>query len=486
MPSNPRLLHTRRARPLSFMRLHVLELFILLEFTCQVLLLSSEIGQLRQLVRITLFSSSIATLLLLSGRGQAHPAAKPAMVVLAVVIISLFNPSTNTVLAASAQIGMYLAILAPLFWVARLQVDTKVLRRVLMVIWIFQTVSASVGILQVYFPGRFEPSISIVLMHSGKGYLKGLQYRNAYGEMTWRAMGLTDIPGGAAAAGFFSALLGTAFLLTFKNPFPRLFAATTMVIGLVAIYLSNNRSSLVVLMIGEISIVWLTAVRRSLLIIRPAWGKREAGNLPRLVGAIAVASLLGFSWAVAVGGLDVSDRFETLVAEKPSDVYQKNRGHFIETTMENDLPQYPLGAGLGRWGMMNYYFGDTSNPESLPIWVEEQWTGWLIDGGIPLIVAYLLLMALRTTVRIALGPVEPELAVYAAIIFAYDVSALATCFSYTFFLSQSGLEFWLLNAALYGAMLSFQKKQARADATVKNNPQKLARAAIAGRFPARA
>jgi hypothetical protein len=36
-------------------------------------------------------------------------------------------------------------------------------------------------------------------------------------------------------------------------------------------------------------------------------------------------------------------------------------------------------------------------------------------------------------------------------VFAYDVGALAMTFNYPIFISQSGLEFWILNACLFGA-----------------------------------
>ena len=37
--------------------------------------------------------------------------------------------------------------------------------------------------------------------------------------------------------------------------------------------------------------------------------------------------------------------------------------------------------------MMLHYFGDRYNAESPQIWAEIQWTGWLLDGGIPLMIA---------------------------------------------------------------------------------------------------
>ena len=81
----------------------------------------------------------------------------------------------------------------------------------------------------------------------------------------------------------------------------------------------------------------------------------------------------------------MSKRLQTLVADDPGKVYHSNRGHFLEDTIYNQLPEYPVGAGLARWGMMNRYFADKDDLLTPPLWVEIQWTGWLYDGGIPLI-----------------------------------------------------------------------------------------------------
>ena len=82
--------------------------------------------------------------------------------------------------------------------------------------------------------------------------------------------------------------------------------------------------------------------------------------------------------AFALGGDTVTTRLATLVEMDPGSVYRKNRGHFVANAFSEVLPEYPLGAGLGRWGMMNQYFG---NPEDV-IWNEVQWGGWILDAGI--------------------------------------------------------------------------------------------------------
>ena len=132
----------RRRASTSFVRAHAVELTIALGFVCQIALLSGSIGQVRVIVRMAVFGTSIALLFALRGKGRPSPAVKPARFILAIVALSFFNPTTNTLSSAAAQIAMYVAICAPLFWVQRLSIDMSNLRRVMLMIWIFQSTSA--------------------------------------------------------------------------------------------------------------------------------------------------------------------------------------------------------------------------------------------------------------------------------------------------------------------------------------------------------
>lgn len=450
----------RRRVSASFVRTHAVELMFALGFVCQVALLSGSIGQIRVVVRMAVFGSSIALLFALRGRGTPSPAVKPAMWVLAIVALALFNPTTNTLAAGAAQVAMYLAILGPLFWVPRLSIDTSNLRRVLLLIWIFQSIGAVVGILQVYFPGHFEPAISTVILNQGRSYVKGLRFRNAYGNMVFRAMGLSDVPGGAGTAGFYAALFGGAFMLVWRKWAARMIAIGTMVVGLAAIFLSQMRLSAVTLFICAAVMTAILMVRRARVrATLPAWRRHEAGMLTRLLVVLGVVAFFGFSWAIAVGGSGVTERFGTLTAADPGTVYGQNRGRFLEHSIEELLPKYPLGAGLGRWGMMNNYFGDNSDPNTTMIWAEEQFTAWLLDGGVPLILVYLyaVVVTVLFAYRLSLSRIDPEMAIFAAVICAYDVGALATCFSYPFFGGQSGMEFWMINAVLFAVASRVQQ-----------------------------
>ncbi len=89
--------------------------------------------------------------------------------------------------------------------------------------------------------------------------------------------------------------------------------------------------------------------------------------------------------------------------------------------------------------------------------MEIQWAGWIVDGGLPLLATYLAAIAavLLVSWRIARAPPPSprayDLPFWGVIVLAYSIGAVALTFSYPFFLSQSGMEFWLLNAALFAA-----------------------------------
>lgn len=445
-----------RPRALGFVRKHAVELTFALGFACQVALLSGSIGKVRVLVRMATFGVSVL-LLALRGRGKPSPAVKTAKFILAIIALSFFNPYGNTLAASAAQAAMYVAILGPLFWVPRLSIDISTLRRVMLMVWIFQSVSALVGILQIYFPGRFDPAISTVILNQGRAYVKDLQYQNAYGERVFRAMGLSDIPGGAGTAGFYATLLGAAFLNIWRKWSSRTLAIGSMVVGVTAIFLSNVRSSLATLVVCVAALTVVVAIRRARSRAdRLVWRRHEAGALTRLLAVLGVVAFCGFTWAIAVGGGSTAERFTTLTVSDPGTVYHKSRGRFIEYSIEELLPVYPLGAGLGRWGMMNHYFGDNSDPKTAMIWAEEQFTAWLVDGGIPLILVYLYAISVTTlfAFKLSLARIDPEMAMLAAVICAYDVSALVSSLGYPFFASQSGMEFWTLNALLFAAAAS--------------------------------
>jgi hypothetical protein len=431
----------------------LLEYFILLEIISQLALLSSTLAPFRVFFRIAAFGVSLALLFVLPGHGKQHPAAKAAFLVMVILGLSMLNPGINSSAAAAAQFGIYLAVLAPLFWVSRIRIDPAEMRRVIFLQWAFQLASSIFGVLQVYFPARFQFAISSVVQGSGAGYVAMQQFLNAHGETVYRPMGLTDTPGGAAAAGFLTVLFAAAFFLLERRRWMRIVSAGAMLVGMAAIYLAQVRVMLVMEAVCMLAFLTMMSWRAVRVSNSPHGAGIRGRRLAYLTGLMALAAVGGFTWAVGVGGTAITDRVNSLTEENPGEVYQKNRGLFLLYTVNDVLPEYPLGAGPGRWGMMFYYFGDPGNASNPGLWAEIQWTGWLYDGGVVLVLAYSLAIALafRTAYIISLNNRSAELATLAALVFAYDVGVLAATFDSCFFIGGGGLDFWMLNAMLFNA-----------------------------------
>jgi hypothetical protein len=418
--------------------------FIFFEMACQLALLSGAISGARVFVRVAAFAASLVMLFWSRGSGLKHPSSRFAIAALVVIGLGLLNPLTSP-LAGSAQAAFYLSVLAPIFWIPCLSVDMSAMRRVLLAMWAFQSLSAVVGALQVYFPGQFVPALATSLDDT---YLESLRITLANGESVYRPMGLTDTPGGAGVAGYYAVLLGLGFLLDRPRWWFRALLVASMLAGMFAIYLSQLRSILIMLGVSVIAIGAILGIQR---------------RLGKLLGTGALlAAILGgsFALAVAAGGNTVTDRLGTLLEADPQEVYYSNRGRFLEATVTELVPLYPLGAGLGRWGMISNYFGDRTDREHGPIWVEIQMTGWLLDGGIPLVFAYTLavLNALWISFKVATRTAlvsEDRLTLWASILVGYNLGAVALTFNYPLFMGTLGLEFWILNASLFAASLGF-------------------------------
>ncbi len=432
----------REARPRPYVQGFVL--FLLL---CQVALLAPGVGGARMFVRAGAFGASVALLLLLRGRGTRHPSALAALLILPVLAAAVFHPGTVNLVAGSAQAVLYVAVLAPLFWVPRLTVDERALRQVAFILWGFHTLSALVGVLQVYYPGQFQPPISTILLAKGQGYLQSLMITTVTGVRVFRPMGLTDVPGGASISGLYAVLFGTGFFLTRRNPWMMALATGSMALGMMVLYLAQVRAVLVMTGIAVLVVGGILAWRG------------DAARLLTLAGAVVLVALGGYAAAMSLAGPSVSRRMASLVRERPGAVYYSNRGHFFEEAVTRQLPEAPFGAGLGHWGMMASYFGGAPQDGPLPAksyWVEIQWAGWIVDGGAPLVLLYLfaLAAALWMAWKVARSPPprgSREIPFWGAVVLAHGVGALALTFSYPIFLSQAGMEFWLLNAALFAA-----------------------------------
>jgi hypothetical protein len=414
----------------------LLQGFVLMQLGCQVALLFESLGAMRVVIRAAAFGSSILMLVIATSRGPAHPARTWAIFAIATVAVGLVHPNSNTVLASIAQVMLYVAVFAPLWWAARPDVTPALFRRLLLTFWLYHSLSATFGVLQVYYPGSYQPSVSKVIQSE---ILDSLKIKLANGEYVYRPMGLTDIPGGAATAGMYAFLFGLAFLSSRRAWWLSLMGIASMGQGLFCIYLCQVRSLLIT-----------TAICAAVFLGILLW-RSELGRLVWLLTIVVAVVLGSFFWAVSVGSDAVTSRLSTLTEDPAFDVYYRNRGHFLDETINQQLPNYPFGAGLGRWGMTNVYFGDNSNPFTANIWVEIQWSGWLLDGGLPLIFLYAgsVLIACGTAWKVAMSHLPAELPTVGALVVAYNVGALAVTFNYPLFIGQGGLEFWLINTLLY-------------------------------------
>src|SRR5690242_19946713 len=108
----------------------LIEWFVALEIICQLALLSPAMAPFRVVFRTAVFGVSLGLLFVLPGQGKQHPAAKAAFFVIVVLGLSMLNPGINSASAAAAEFGLYLAVLAPLFWVSRIRLDLAEMRRV--------------------------------------------------------------------------------------------------------------------------------------------------------------------------------------------------------------------------------------------------------------------------------------------------------------------------------------------------------------------
>ncbi|MBA4018737.1 MAG: hypothetical protein C0483_16340 [Pirellula sp.] len=419
-----------------------LYLFLLVQFACQSALMAERFaGNGRTALRVTAFASSLLMLILIPGRSaHAHPARLSALATLALMSLGLLHPTANH-LSGIAHWVLNIAIWAPLFWIGRVSISSRTLGNTLLLLWLFNLAGSLVGVLQVYYPERFAPSAEFVRSISGTS-ADGLLIERADGKQVWRPFGLSDTPGGAAISGSFTVLMGAFLVLSKSGTALRMLAAAGIFAGGFCLYVCELRSLMVVTVVGVIVLIVLQLLQ---------------GRVTRTLAALLMLPIfvfVAFAWTRSVGTERIENRMRTLAEDSMATVYYKNRGHFVTYTITDELPKYPLGAGLGRYGMMYRYFGDKRSSNSSAMYVEVQITAWLYDGGLPLVLLayFALVMAGYTTFRIAVSKrVSPLIADYASVITALNAGWIAATFSSALFEGPTGMVFWLLNGAVYSA-----------------------------------
>lgn len=421
-----------------------LELFVLVQVLWGVLLFMPGSQVYRVYIRAFPFVTSLIALgacLRSSGADIGAPGGRWILASLGLMIAALVHPA-SWLISGVAQVVFQLSIAAPVFWTARNWVTDERLERLLLLVFGANFLSAGLGLLQVYYPETFmPPEFSRLALQLNADIVGSLTYIGADGRQIVRPPGLTDLPGGAAVSATITALMAFGFATRSRTTHHlRLWFIAAALIGLTVVYLAQVRSMLVMICVCMMS---AGAVRlRQGRVAHSVWAVAAAGALV----------LAAFTWAVALGGESVVDRFQSMLDVGVVESYRENRGLFLSYTLEELLYEYPFGAGIGRWGMMSAYFGEPTNWQFPSLWAEIQLTGWLYDGGVLLWICYTAAVATATlyTYRVA-GASETHLSDLATMVLSVQVLVIGLCFTGPVFNTQTGIVFWLLTASVYGA-----------------------------------
>ena len=398
---------------------------------------------LRLPLRIGMYVTSLGFVFFIRGDARPHPASRVIQYILVILAICLINPLGSTLAARCAQICLYFSILGPLVWVGKLNISRQTFQRLVLIMWVFYTASAVMGVLQVEYPGKFDGALS---SNYDEQSITPHVFILADGTKVIRPKGLTDVPGGASTGGVYSIILGAGLLLTSRSTFLRLASVFGMVAGLFCIFICQMRTNLIIAGIAVISLIFVLLYRR-------AYAK--AGLF---IGVASGVIFVGATAAFSTGGQATVDRFLTLIASDPGTVFYANRGGFLDDVIQDATHSYPLGAGLGRWGMMNHYFGEGG---SEALWAEMMWQSLLYDGGIPLIILYIILLGclMWTALSQALWQPNHDLGCWAGVVFGYTLAAVAATFVFPIFSNQEGMDVFLINASLFGVCVAAESER---------------------------
>lgn len=431
------------ARPPIPERLQWPMVFLVVQFLWGALLFVPGSQAYRPIVRALPYALSIGLVAMywpVVKRNRAPAGTLLLTLALGLLVMNLLHP-TSRLAAGIAQCVFQATIAAPMFWGWKAVLSPERLKRLLWIAFLCNTLGSVLGVLQVYYPDRFmPPQFSTLGTKLNELYVESLTYVGPDGRLIVRPPGLSDQPGGAATAGALTVVLGAGLSLLTKTPVTQALTLAAVAVGLAAIYLTQVRA-LLLMSIGALAVLAAVLFRRG--------EARIAGRIAITAAVLVVGSFL---WARSLGGESVERKFTDITKEGALRTYQENRGGFVSQTFGELLDLYPLGAGVGRWGMMQVYFGD-ADMEPPPIHVEIQPTGWLLDGGIPMWVLYggAILYALLTAYRLSMRRVSPDLAGVALVVLGVQVLIVGFAWAGPVFNTQLGIFFWFVTSALYGA-----------------------------------
>ena len=386
-----------------------------------------------------------------AGRKEGkHPGERFLLLALIVLVMGLAHPLTNNMQSGLAQIGLYFAIFCPLFWARAYITTRRQLMRVILILLVCNGLNSMVGVLQVYDPGRWMPRELSSMYQGNSDFLAAASYAGPNGRMIVRPPGLFDTPGAVCGAGTVAALFGLILALEPLAIWKRAIALVMAVAGVSAIYLSHVRVSLVVAvgMMG-VYVAMLTTQKQM---------KRVTAFTTLAVGLVVGGLLI----ATVLGGQSIMERFSTLVAEDPRELYYRNRGQSLEYAFNNLIVEYPLGAGLARWGMMSFYFGGPRQYDVPTVFAEVQPNAWLLDGGVFLLLFYSLALGVTAAydVKLVRTLANRDDRLWAAAVIAANFGTLALLFSFVPFGTAVGMQFWFLEGGVHGAMARRPRIQA--------------------------
>jgi hypothetical protein len=111
--------------------------------------------------------------------------------------------------------------------------------------------------------------------------------------------------------------------------------------------------------------------------------------------------------------------------------------------------------------MLSYYFGE-SGSRSRGLFAEVQPNVWMLDGGVPLVALYslVLIITLVGDLRLIHSLADPEDRLVATIVVAANVGTIGLVFTFIPFGTAVGMQFWFLEGMLRGAMADRPRRQA--------------------------
>jgi hypothetical protein len=419
-----------------------LEWFGVVLTAIQFLLFVPGVGAFRVLTRVASMGLALVAWFWVWRSGRRPPPGKvfpatPWLIACSVWLgLSIFHPTTNSLLSGTAQAAMYIAVLSPVFWVPSTLVDSRQIPRLMKIGFASCVLGTLLGLGQVYRPETFNPPY-IPAIHDGNDYsISSLTFVTSDGRTIIRPCGLSDNPGSAAGAGALACLIGLSMAVRPMNLFKRAACIGVAFAGMAVIYYCQMRTTMVMEFVCIIGLVVLFALRGHL---------RQAV----LLGVGSMVLLIGAAgWVVSTVGDIGTKRFFTLIEERPDELYHSARGNYVQEAFEKYIWEMPLGGGLGRWGQAYGNFGDHRGgfqSSSGQVWVEVQWPAWIVDGGIPLTIFYVtaIVVSMFDTLRVALTCKDKELSYWTAVIFTQNLAIVANVFSACPFVSQTGVSFWM-------------------------------------------